>query len=134
MSEIKDSNANTIFIGHKINVDYIRRLVRRNIVVISTSYSVTTKDGYKVRVKPLAITGRMIQSSIENILRNKIEETVQKYGNGITIDKFVDSILTGKLSRSIYNGCKRIYPFRKVEISSSEIEYIPEKILLTEEK
>lgn len=126
--QITDSGAETVFIGHRISTDYIRRLIRRNISPIYISSVITTKDGYKVRIKPFAITSKKVQSSVETVLRNKIVDIINKNTHNLTIDKLVESILSGNLGRNIYNKCKSIYPFRRVEIYASEVEYIPESV------
>ncbi|MFW6040755.1 MAG: 30S ribosomal protein S3ae [Thermoplasmatota archaeon] len=127
------------FIGHDMTTDYIRRMTRRRRSKIDSVFDVKTKEGYKVRVKILAITDKRINSSIKRSIRNRQEEILEKVSSESTLSEFVKQMLFGGLAKKIKNDTKDIYPLKRVETRKSEVLSVPkeeeleEKIISEEE-
>ena len=68
VQHIQGQDALTQFVGHDMTSDYIRRLTRRKRTRTDLTVDVTTKDNWKIRVKPMAITDRRIQTSKQRVL------------------------------------------------------------------
>jgi small subunit ribosomal protein S3Ae len=119
---IRGDQALTIYTGHSLTSDYIRRLTRRKHSKMDGVYDVQTKDGYVVRIKPMAITEKRIQSSQERILRKITGDTINDKAQKSTLSELVKAIISGDLSKEIFKKCKPIYPIKRVEISKSEIK------------
>ena len=84
-------------------------------------YDVQTKDGYVVRIKPMAITEKRIQSSQERILRKITGDTIGDFAKSSTLSELVKAIISGELAKNIFKKCKPIYPIKRVEVSKSQI-------------
>lgn len=127
------------FVGHDMTTDYIRRLTRRRRSKVDSVFDVSTKEGYKVRIKVLAITDKRVNSSIKNSLRARQEEIIREEAGNSTLSILVQKMLFGKLAASIKKDCKDIYPLKRVEIKKSEVlsvpteEDIPEKVVTDKE-
>src|SRR3990172_1783083 len=76
VSHVQGQDALTQFVGHDMTSDYIRRLTRRKRTRTDLTVDVTTKDNWKIRVKPMAITDRRIQTSKQRVIRAIMAKTV----------------------------------------------------------
>ena len=121
ITSVRGDQALTLFTGHSLTSDYIRRLTRRKHSKMDGVYDVQTKDGYIVRVKPMAITEKRIQSSQERVLRKITGETIQKFASRATLSELIKAIISGDMAKLVFKKCKPIYPIKRVEISKSEI-------------
>src|SRR3989442_9727451 len=68
VNQVQGQDALTQFVGHDMTSDYIRRLTRRKRTRTDLTVDVVTKDGWNVRVKPMAITDRRIQTSKQRVI------------------------------------------------------------------
>jgi len=80
VQDINGFDAHTVFIGQDLTSDYIRRLTRRKRTKTDHVIDVRTKDGYLIRVKPMSITEKRIQSSQETALRTMMDDEMRKMG------------------------------------------------------
>ncbi|HLE46956.1 MAG TPA: 30S ribosomal protein S3ae [Candidatus Thermoplasmatota archaeon] len=121
VTEVTGTQGSSVFVGHTLTSDYVRRLIRRNHSKISCVFDVTTKDGAGIRVKPFAVTDRRSQSSQQTAIRNAIGKTLVAEAADKTMAAFVQEMLNGTLANKVYRVCKPIYPLRKIEINKSEV-------------
>lgn len=124
VSDVKGSDAHTKFIGHSLASDYIRRLSRKRRSQIDESYSIITKDGFELTVKALALAEKKIQSSQGTAIRNIMKDTINESAGNKPLGGFINEMISGGLSASIFSKCKPVYPLKKVEIRASEIDFI----------
>jgi len=115
----------TRFVGHELSRDYIRSLVRRKSSKISAITDVTTKDGYSLRVKGLALTTYNAHVSQKTEIRKIIWDILSKKASESTFDEFVQDVIFGKLSNDIFENAKKIYPLRKVEVEKTKVLKVP---------
>lgn len=73
-------DARTIFIGHDLTSDYVRRLTRRRKTKTDHVVDIITKDKFKYRIKTMSIAEKRIQSSQEDGMRRIISETLTQIG------------------------------------------------------
>ena len=82
---IKGLEAHTIFIGHMLTSDYVKRMSRRHKSKIDGIFDVATKDGTRVRIKPSALAGKTILTSqkreIRVVMKNEIEKLREQVQN-----------------------------------------------------
>ncbi|MBW9140562.1 MAG: 30S ribosomal protein S3ae [Candidatus Aramenus sp.] len=116
----------TTFYGHELSRDYVRSLVRRKSSKINTVIDVTTKDGYKIRVKGLALTTYRIHRDQRTAIRKIMNDLIVKDAEARTFDEFVQEMVFGNLANEIFNQAKKIAPLRKVEIEKSKVMGLPE--------
>ncbi|HKW43880.1 MAG TPA: 30S ribosomal protein S3ae [Thermoplasmata archaeon] len=121
VSHIQGQDALTEFVGHDMTSDYIRRLTRRKRTRTDLTVDVVTKDGWNVRVKPMAITDRRIQSSKQRVIRAIMAKLVADVAAKQSIGEFVKGIISGDLAKTIALGCKPIHPVSRVEVRKSEV-------------
>jgi len=119
--DVRGGDAYTHFVGHDMTSDYIRRLTRRKRTRTDAVVDVRTKDGSILRLKPMAITDRRIQSSKEAVIRRIMVNIVRRTASACTVGELVKKIITGELSRDIAVACKPIQPVQRVEIRKSEV-------------
>ena len=125
INEVVGNDAYTKFIGHCLTSDYIRRLTRRKRSKMDAVFDVLTKDGYLVRVKPLAMAEHRVQSSQKRAIREKMKEVVEGFARENVMSEFVKGMVLGKLPVEIFRVCKKIYPMKRIEIQKSEIRKAP---------
>ena len=118
---IQGQDALTTFVGHGMTSDYVRRLTRRKRTRVDLTVDVTTKDGWKMRVKPMAITDRRIQSSKQRVIRAIMTKTIADTAAKQSVGEFVKGIISGELAKTIALGCKPIHPVSRVEVRKSEV-------------
>src|SRR6266511_196403 len=121
VSHVQGQDAQTQFVGHDMTSDYIRRLTRRKRTRTDLTVDVVTKDAWNVRVKPMAITDRRIQSSKQRVIRAIMAKTVSDVAAKQSIGEFVKGIISGDLAKTIALGCKPIHPVSRVEVRKSEV-------------
>jgi small subunit ribosomal protein S3Ae len=126
VSHVQGQDALTQFAGHDMTSDYIRRLTRRKRTRTDLTVDVTTKDNWKLRVKPMAITDRRIQSSKQRVIRAIMAKIVADTAAKQSIGEFVKGVISGDLAKAIALGCKPIHPVSRVEVRKSEVHSMGE--------
>ena len=119
INDVKGTNAHTKFIGHDLTSDYIRRQTRRKRSKMDGVYDVSTKDGYLIRVKPMAFAEKRIQTSQQYAISKIMYNVIKEAALNKTIGEFVHTMIYGELPNSIFKMCKPIYPIKRVEIRKS---------------
>jgi len=130
VSDFTSSEAYTRFVGHDLTSDYIRRQTRRKRTKMEGVFDVMTKDGYGVRIKPMAISDKRIQRSVQYLIRMKMGEVVEKISSESTFPEFVSKVLTSDKDKSLANlivsESKKIYPIKRIDIRRMEVTTFPE--------
>lgn len=133
ISDVDGSDAKTSFIGHELTSDYVRRLTRRKKTKTDHVVDVTTKDGFIVRIKPMSIAERRIQSSQEDAMRRCMVESLIETGRENNLSEIVKLIVSGDMAKNVAKACRVIIPVKRVEIRKSEVlkrgEGEPESIM-----
>jgi len=128
VKEISGKNARTQFVGHELTSDYIGSLTRRRTNRIDTTVDVLTKDGYKVRAKPVLFTVKKGKSSQKKGLRKESQKILKEKAQELRFNQFIQELVLGKIASEIYNSAKKIYSLRRSEIRKSEVLSEPEEI------
>jgi len=123
---VEGDKAKTIFKGHEYSRDFLRSLVRRRTSKVDGIFDVTTRDGYKIRVYPCALTQYRIKTSQQKAIRKIMKEVVERKARELTYAQFVQEMVLGKMASDIYNEAKKIAPLRHVGIRKSKLLYAPE--------
>lgn len=124
-NSIKGNEVHTQFIGHDLTNDYVRRLTRRKRTKTEHVVDAVTKDGFTIRLKPMVVTERRIQSAQETSIRNIATSLVRSRVSGMMLGEVVKAIVSGDMAKEIANSTKIIIPMKKVEIRRSEIVAFP---------
>ncbi len=121
VKECVGQDALTTFIGHHHQTDHTRRQIRRYRGKIDDVVDVVTTDGFLVRLKPLTITQKRVQTSVKQVMRSKTREVLIGFASKNTYSKLQQSILGGELEEDIRKAIKPIYPIRSVSIRKSQL-------------
>ena len=121
VSETVGEDALTTFVGHHHQTNHIRRQIRRYRGKIDDVIDVVTEDGYLVRIKPLIITQKRVQTSVKQSIRAKTRDVLLGYVAKTTYDAMQVAMLDGSLETEIQNQIKTIYPCRSVVIRKSQL-------------
>ena len=121
VNHVQGQDALTQFVGHDMTSDYIRRLTRRKRTRTDLTVDVATTDGWRIRVKPMAITDRRIQSSKQRVLRAIMRNVTKDVAAKQSIGEFVKGVIAGDLAKAIAIACKPIQPVSRVEVRKSEV-------------
>ena len=114
-------DAHTTFFGHDLTSDYVRRLTRRKRTKTDAVVDVTTKDGWEIRVKPMAVSEQRIQASQETAIRNIMGDEIKRVSAEVTIGEFVRMLIMGDLAKKVSDASKIIVPIKRIEIRRSEV-------------
>ncbi len=125
IDRVGGDSAYTKYMGHQLTQDYLRSLVKRQTSAVETNISVTTKDGYTLRVKPSCFTIKRARANQVKAIRQIMNQVIAAKAKELDMEQFVQDVVTGKLSASIYHDVKPIYPLRRVEVRKTEIEAEP---------
>jgi len=121
ITEIEGKTAKTMFKGHEYSRDYLRSLVRRRTTKVDGLFSITTRDGYKLRVAVSAFTLSRIRTSQEKTLRTIMNKIMKEKAAALTLDQLAQEIVLGKIASDVYNEAKKIAPLRHVGIRASKV-------------
>ena len=98
IDEVGGNSAYTSFLGHELTKDYMRSLVKRRTSKIDANLVVTTKDGFKVRVKPVVLTVKRARTSQIESIRAIMVNVVNNRGKEMGFNEFITDIVTGKVA------------------------------------
>ncbi len=119
--ECVGQDALTTFIGHHHQTDHIRRQIRRYRGKVDDVVDVVSTDGYLVRLKPLIITQKRVQTSVKQAMRSKARDLIIAFASKATYSKIQTQILDGTLEEEIRKVVKQIYPVKSVAIRKSQL-------------
>ena len=125
INRVAGFDAHTEFVGHDLTSDYIRRLTRRKHSKMDGVFMARTKDGYTVKVKPMAITEKRIQTSQQKAIRHLMSNVVSTAAGKQTLGELIKDVLSGDMAKNIFKECKPVYPIRKIEIRRTQITVFP---------
>jgi small subunit ribosomal protein S3Ae len=121
VDECVGQDALTTFIGHHHQTDHIRRQIRRYRGKVDDVVDVVTTDGYLVRLKPLIITQKRVQTSVKQVMRSKTRDLLLGFAAKNTYAKLQEAILGGELEEDVRKAVKPIYPIKSISIRKSQL-------------
>jgi len=129
VSEVEGKTARTVFKGHEYSRDYLRSLVRRKTTRIDSILSVTTKDGFLLRLAVCAFTLTRIRTTQEHEIRAIMKRIVEQKAKELTFDQFVQEVVLGKIASDVYNEAKKVAPMRHAGIRKSKLVSVPGQVI-----
>jgi len=133
IDKVEQNTAHTQLKGSVLTSDYLRRMIRRRKSRVDGVFNVQTRDNALLRVKPFAIAEKRIQSSQKKLIRNVMNEVIEKEAKTKTLNAFIKDCLEGKVGSEIYKHCKIYYPVKRIEINKTEIIRLP-TVIIEDEK
>jgi len=132
IDDVRGFDAHTVFVGHDLTSDYVRRLTRRKRTKTDHVVDARTKDGYLVRIKPMSIADKRIQSAQESAIRAIMTEYIGKAVGEMTISDLVRVLISGDLSKELAKACKVVVPIKRVEVRKTEVLEYGEEVPVQE--
>jgi small subunit ribosomal protein S3Ae len=121
VEEVKGLEAHTVFTGHELTSDYVRRLTRRKRTKTDHVVDARTKDGFLIRLKPMSITEQRIQAAQETAIRGIMSSYLLSSVSEMTASELVKSIISGDLTRDLSQACRVIIPIKRIEVRKTEV-------------
>lgn len=111
----------TMFLGHSISDDYIRRMVRRRKERIDIITNMTTTDGYRVAVKIVVVTDGKLTTSKRATIRRVADDFLHSKTSTMNFEDLSRYLIGDEISGEIIESAKDIYPIKKIEVRKSEV-------------
>lgn len=124
---VQNGKAFTDVVGYYMVQSSVRRLVRRNIEKVNTSFLCKTSDNKNLQIKPLLITRSSTKGSVGAKLRKNAQDFLVKYIGAISYDNLINDLVNHKIQNSLRKESNKIYPLRVCEIRSMEIVDLEKK-------
>ena len=121
VSEVRGFNAFTRYIGHKLTSDYLRALTRRKHTRVDAIFECITSDDIRIRVKPLVILDRRIQTSQEREIRSIVMQRTRAMLGELSLAEGLRLIFSGDLGRELAKHLRIIYPTKRVEVGKLDV-------------
>lgn len=121
VTDVEGNRAVTEFDGHTCARDSISRMVRRRADRIDTRDEITLDDGTEMVVKVVATTLRNTSTDVRTAIREEISETLQTITGGMSLDSFVEEMLSGSLQQLVQDRVSSVYPITGLEINKTQV-------------
>lgn len=102
--------------GYRIMPSVVRRMVRRGKDKIEDSFTCSTSDKKKIRLKPLVVTRTKARGSTLTALRKELRSYLVRTAAKTPYEKFSNDVVAGRIQRGINETLSDLYPVVKCEI------------------
>lgn len=99
-----------------LDTSYLRSLIRRRASKVEAVINVETKDGVKIRVKPLVVTFQKSNTSQKEKIRSVLIKRITELGREQAFEAFLLEIISDKIPKILKDEIRKIYPIKNVEI------------------
>ena len=127
ITDVKEGFANTTLVGYELLPMYIKRVVKLTKERIDDSFEISTKDGYKLRLKPIFITKHFTKRQVLTDLRKKSREYFKELLGKENYESFLNSLIRHQVQYELKNRLNKIYPMGVTELRKMEVIGIPVK-------
>lgn len=126
VNQARGYNLYTQYLGHQLTNDYIRLLTRRRHSKVDGIFDMTTKDDVRVRIKPMVITDKRIQTSQQRAIRTIMSKALNEFIPSHSLAELFQEINSGDLNRNLAKDIRTLYPTKRVEIRKLDVISAPE--------
>jgi small subunit ribosomal protein S3Ae len=121
IKDVKGNQAFTKFKGQALSRDYMRSQIRRKTTRVETVVDVETEDGQGLRVKVIGLAVGRAQTSQERLIRKRMTELVKEMAGKTPLDQFIQDVVRGRISITLYRKLNKIYPLKRVEVRKIKV-------------
>ncbi len=121
ITDVVGTKAYTKFVMHSLSRAYMRSQIRRKTTRVEGIQDIITQDGYKLRVKTIALAAGRAQTAQEKLVRKLMNSIVKKHGSHTVFEVFIQETVLGKLPARVYRAANKAYPVRRVEIKKIKV-------------
>ncbi len=118
VTSVKEGKGYSEVVDFRLIQSFVKRLVRRGRTKVDDSFIARTKDGIRVRVKPLVITKNRCVGSIATKIRLTTRDFLKKKISEQSFVQSVQDILAGKFQKELKPLLNKIYPIKSVDVRS----------------
>ena len=115
VTTVKEKNADSDLVRYELMPSYLRRMMRKERAKVEDSFVLVSKDGMKVRVKPLIITKGKTKRSVLTAIRNKTREQLAEVVKELNYADFINDVISTKAQKTLREHLKKIYPIAMLE-------------------
>ena len=121
ISDIKNKNAFTKFIGHSLAREFIATLVRRRREALDVHLPLESKDGVEFQLSALLVTPSPCSEKQKKALRNSLSDELKKRSAAADFVDFIRAILFQQLAAELRRKLSKVYPVKSVEITKTQL-------------
>ena len=114
--KVDKDRAITEFKSYNLLQTAVRRLAQKDKEKVSDSFSVKTKDGISVRLKPMFVTKSTTKQSVLSALRKECKKFLESYASKNTYSNMVMDVVGFRIQIGLKNQLKKIYPITVCQI------------------
>ncbi|MBT4577046.1 hypothetical protein HOM13_00110 [Candidatus Woesearchaeota archaeon] len=118
---VNDDNAVCQTVGYSLLKSHSRRAVRKGTDKMDDSFVTETKDGQKMRIKPMIITRHRVSISVVSDIRRKASVYLQEKIKELDSVDVFESVIQTKLQRELRGSLLKTCPIGACEIRSLEL-------------
>ncbi len=118
---VQGLKAYTKLIGHEINTNFIKRIIRRRTSKMETNQIVNLKEGQKARVKTVVVSFRKLPKIKETAIRKIMLEKIAYASKKRDFDDFVNEMIFGNIAIKIQNDAKKVGLIKRVEVIKTKL-------------
>ena len=121
VDDVIGKKCSTVFTGHEMSGDTVRRMVRRRKERIDIVTNIKTKDLYKIAVKLVLVADAKLTETKRIDIRNTIVNYVAQKSSTMDLGEFALYVIGDEVYNELVNSLKNVYPIRKIEIRKTEV-------------
>lgn len=121
IADVKGTNANTMINGFQCMNEYLSRTVRKRRDKIELTHITKTKDGWKVRVKPMLILTRNVSGAVRTSARKVTMDFLDAEAKNLTMADLTKEIIKGSFQMKMKRTLSKTYPVRFSEIGKIKV-------------
>ncbi|MBL7147416.1 MAG: hypothetical protein ISS82_01165 [Nanoarchaeota archaeon] len=116
ITKFEEDKFYTEIYGYGLNSSYVKRIIKSTKTKIDDSFVCTSKDGIKVRIKPLILTRNNVNRSIITSLIKKNRELFNDHVSKKDYKDFFKDLSDKKLCIELKKTMSKIYPLSVFEV------------------
>ena len=125
VARLEDKAGLTEMQSFLMNPNSARYLVRKGTSTIEDSFCVMTKDGKKVRIKPLAVTRAKTKSGINARIHRVMAAALIGRVNETSFEDFVLQVVNFEIQKDVKKLLDKVYPLKSFQIKFVGLETNP---------
>ena len=114
--EVKDGKGYAELRDYSILQTYIKRVVKPGREKVEDSFGLVTKDGVKIRVKPLLLTKSVTQKSVLANMRKKTRNFFGQYCSKNDYSNLLQDLFSHNVQKDLKGLLNKVYPLSVCEI------------------
>ncbi len=121
IDSISGESAQCRLVGYDLLRSHVRRMTRKNADKMDVSFIINSKDGAKLRIKPMVVTRNRVSAGVITSIRKKTEEFISKKSEDLKSTEIFESVIRYKLQKDLKANLLKLCPVGSCEIRSVEL-------------